>query len=101
MNAEYFEDHIYEELDGACDYIKKAIELKAMDAAMSKTFVDMSAAELNHATQLHKMFGEYYAKVIGAYKEKPEYLVEVKDRIEEVFPEKSAKILLMHEMYKK
>lgn len=101
MNAEYFEEHIYEELDGACDYIKKAIELKAMDAAMSKTFVDMSAAELNHATQLHKMFGEYYAKVTGAYKEKPEYLVEVKDRIEEVFPEKSAKILLMHEMYKK
>ena len=101
MNAEYFEDHIYEELDGACDYIKKAIELKAMDAAMSKTFVDMSAAELNHATQLHKMFGEYYAKVVGPYKEEPEYLVEVKDRIEEVFPDKSAKILLMHEMYKK
>lgn len=101
MNAEYFEGHIYEELEGACDYIKKAIELKAMDAAMSKTFVDMSAAELNHATQLHKMFGEYYAKVTGAYKEKPKYLVEVKDRIEEVFPEKSAKILLMHEMYKK
>lgn len=101
MNAEYFEEHIYEELDGACDYIKKAIELKAMDTTMSKTFVDMSAAELNHATQLHKMFGEYYAKVTGAYKETPEYLVEVKDRIEEVFPEKSAKILLMHEMYKK
>ena len=101
MNAEYFEDHIYEELDGACDYIKKAIELKAMDAAMSKTFVDMSAAELNHATQLHKMFGEYYAKVVGPYKEEPEYLVEVKDRIEEVFPNKSAKILHMHEMYKK
>ena len=101
MNAEYFEGHIYEELEGACDYIKKAIELKALDAAMSKIFVDMSAAELNHATQLHKMFGEYYAKVTGAYKEEPEYLVEVKDRIEEVFPEKSAKILLMHEMYKK
>lgn len=37
----------------------------------------------------------------GAYKETPKYLVEVKDRIENVFPEKSAKILLMHEMYKK
>ena len=101
MNAEYFEDHIYEELDGACDYIKKAIELKAMDPVMSKTFVDMSAAELNHATQLHKMFGEYYAKVTGPYKETPGYLAETKSRIEEVFPEKSAKILLMHEMYKK
>ena len=101
MNAEYFEEHIYEELNGACDYIKKAIELKAMDPAMSKIFADMSAAELNHATQLHKMFGEYYAKVVGTYKEEPEYLVKIKDEIEEVFPEKSAKILLMHEMYKK
>ena len=101
MNAEYFKEHICEELDGACDYIKKAIELKAMDVAMSKIFVDMSAAELNHATQLHKMCGEYYAKVTGVYKEAPEYLAETKDFIEDVFPEKSAKILLMHEMYKK
>lgn len=101
MNAEYFEEHIYEELNGACDYIKKAIELKAMDPAMSKTLADMSAAELSHATQLHKMFGEYYAKVSGPYKETPAYLVKIKDEIEEVFPEKSAKILLMHEMYKK
>ena len=101
MNAEYFKEHICEELDGACDYIKKAIELKAMDVAMSKTFVDMSAAELNHATQLHKMFGEYYTKVVGVYKEPPEYLAEIKGYIEDAFPEKSAKILLMHEMYKK
>ena len=101
MDAVYFKDHICEELDGACDYIKKAIELKAMDAAMAKIFMEMSAAELNHATQLHKMFGEYYTKVTGVYKEAPEYLVKIKDRIEEVFPEKSAKVLLMHEMYKK
>lgn len=101
MNAVYFEEHIREELDGACDYIKKAIELKAMDPNMSKIFADMSAAELNHATQLHKMFGEYYAKVVGPYKEEPEYLVKIKDEIEEVFPEKSANILRMHEMYKK
>lgn len=101
MDALYFEEHILEELDGACDYIKRAIELKAMDATMSKTFSEMSAAELNHATQLHKMFGEYYAKVVGPYKEAPEYLATIKDNIEEVFPEKSAKILLMHEMYKK
>lgn len=101
MDAAYFEDHIMEELDGACDYIKRAIELKAMDVAMSKTFAEMSAAELNHATSLHKMFGEYYTKVAGVYKEAPAYLVKVKDDIDAVFPEKSANILLMHEMYKK
>ena len=101
MDAHYFKEHICEELDGACDYIKKAIELKAMDAAMSKTFADMSAAELNHATQLHKMFGEYYVKVTSVYKEPPDYLVEIQNFLGEKFPEKSAKILHMHEMYKK
>lgn len=101
MDAVYFEEHILEELDGACDYIKKAIELKAMDATMSKTFAEMSAAELNHATQLHKMFGEYYAKVVGPYKEAPEYLVKIHDYMAKHFPKESAKILLMHEMYKK
>ena len=101
MNAEYFKEHICEELDGACDYIKKAIELKAMDAATAKNFADMSAAELNHATLLHKMFGEYYAKVTVAYKEATEYLVKIKDEIAGIFPDKSARVLLLHEMYKK
>ena len=101
MDAAYFESHIMEELDGACDYIKRAIELKAMDAAMSKTFAEMSAAELDHANHLHKMFGVYYTKVAGAFKEAPAYLVKVKEDIDAVFPDKSAKILLMHEMYKK
>lgn len=101
MDATYFRDHIVDELEGACDYIKKAIELKAMDSAMSKTLVDMSAAELNHATNLYDMFGKYYTKVTGVYKEAPAYLSEIKNFLGEEFPEKSAKILLMHEMYKK
>lgn len=37
----------------------------------------------------------------GAYKEPPDYLVEIQNFLGEKFPEKSAKILLMHEMYKK
>lgn len=101
MDAKYFKDHICEELDGACDYIKRAIELKAMDPTMSKAFADMSAQELSHATELHKMFGVYYTKVTDAYKEPPEYIVEIKDYVDEKFPEKSAKILRMHDMYKK
>ena len=100
MNAEYFEEHIFEELDGACDYIMRAIELKAMDPAMAKTLMEMSAAELDHATKLHEMFGKYYAKVTGVYKEPPDYLKETKDRIGHQYPIKSADILRMHEMYK-
>lgn len=101
MDAKYFEEHIMEELNGACDYIKKAIELKAMDPAMSKILVEMSAAELDHAAKLHTMFGTYYAKVTGAYKEPPGYLKEIKDDIDAAYPEMSANVLRMHEMYKR
>ena len=101
MDAKYFKDHIVEELDGACDYIKRAIELKAMDPAMSKTLMEMSAAELDHASKLKGMFDSYYKKVTGVYKETPAYLEEIKNFLGEKFPDKSAKILLMHEMYKK
>ena len=101
MHAEYLRDRICEELDGACDYIKMAIELKSMDDITSKSFMEMSAAELQHATELYRMFGAYYNKVTSAFKEPAEYLVKIKNFLGEEFPEKSAKILLMHEMYKK
>lgn len=101
MDAMYFRDHIMDELEGACDYIKRAIELKAMDLQMSKTLVDMSAAELSHANSLYEMFGKYYAKITSVYKEAPAFLEETKNFLGEEFPEKSAKILHMHEMYKK
>lgn len=101
MHAEYLKEHICEELDGAYGYIKMAIELKAMDPGASKAFAEMSAAELEHAKELYKMFGEYYKKVVEAYKEPPSYLVDIRDCLGESYPEKSAKILMMHEMYKK
>lgn len=100
-DCEYFESQIDEELYGACDYVKRAIELKAMDTTMSKTFLDMSAAELSHASALYKMFGDYYKITVSAYTEPPKYIEEAKKRIDEFYPERSAKVLMMHEMYKK
>ena len=47
MNAEWFKDHICEELDGAEEYIRHASEIKPMQADWSKDLVAMSAAELD------------------------------------------------------
>lgn len=101
MDAEYFKNQINEELCGAKDYIKKAIELKPMNITWSKMLVDMSAAELNHATNLYKMFNEYYDIMAKKYSEVPEYIEEIRDEVIDCYAEKSAIVKAMHEMYAK
>jgi len=60
MDLHYFESQICDELSGAEDYIKKALEIKPMNAKWGDTFVKMSSAELEHAEDLKGMLDEYY-----------------------------------------
>ena len=53
---EYLKDHIHEEIEGAIDYMTKALELKASHPALSAKFVKMSDMEAEHANCLTKMF---------------------------------------------
>lgn len=101
MNLEYFENHIKEELEGAEDYIKQAIEIRAMTQTWAKSLVEMSAAELQHATNLYKMFEEFYVTFTKPYSEIPEYISDTKERITNCFAKKYAKVKAMHEAYSK
>lgn len=100
-DAEYFKAQIEDELCGSKDYIKRAIELKPMDVQWSKVFVEMSAAELDHATNLYKLFMDYYEILSKKYSEMPAYIDEIKSDIIDMYSEKSMLIKNMHEMYKK
>ena len=101
MDLEYFKSHIKEELEGAKDYIKRAIEIKPMDASWSKLFVDMSAAELQHATNLYNMANQYANEILkGSYKTLPTYVSDLWNEISDMYMECSATIKMMHEMYK-
>lgn len=51
---EYLKDHIVEEIEGALDYMSKAVKYKAQ--AWGPKFYDMSMTELGHANCLTKMF---------------------------------------------
>lgn len=99
MNIDYFKEKIEEELEDSKDYIKRAIEIKAMSPAWAKTLYNMSADELTHATNLYKMFSEYIAKLSASYKELPTYIDDANYDVTEMFTECSAKIKSMHEMY--
>lgn len=55
MDVTYFKEHIHEELDGARDYIEKAIESKISHPAWVMQFVKMADMEADHAGTLMKM----------------------------------------------
>ena len=45
---------IEEELEGACDYAKRAVELKDSAPNLAKTFYDISLDEVRHINLLHE-----------------------------------------------
>ena len=52
MDSEYFKEQILDELEGAKDYIKKSIEIKAMNEQWSEKYAEMSVQETGHAKNL-------------------------------------------------
>lgn len=53
---EYLKNHIREEIDGAIDYLEKAIELKKTHPDWAAKFMKMSDMEVEHANCMTKMF---------------------------------------------
>ncbi len=98
---EYFKTLLWEELDGAKDYVKLALEFKATYPQWSKMFLDMSAAELTHASNIYKMAEQSYKETVTAYKEPPEWLKNMWECIVDKYASCSAKVKYMHEMYTK
>lgn len=99
MDQEYFKEHICEELEGAKDYIQRAIEIKAMDQSWGKRFYEMSTQELSHAQMLFDMARDYYNKVTSVFKEPPDYMEDCMDEITEMFTEQYSLIKIMQGMY--
>ncbi len=54
--CEYLRDHIIEELEGAKDYMTKAMELKETYPAWSYKFYKMAEMETEHANCMNKIF---------------------------------------------
>lgn len=88
MNPKYFKDQICDELDGACDYLKKSIDCAKAHPEWSKHFHSMAEMEEGHATTLYKMFMEMYADSQG----KDVYMTQMRDGIMDCFSSKMRKI---------
>ena len=99
MNQIFIKEHLCDELNGAKEYIKRAIEIKAMDSSWGKMLYEMSVDELKHATYWYKMAEDYYSKVTSAYNEPPEYMEECMDEMTEMYTEEYATVKKMQELY--
>lgn len=53
---EYLSNHIHEEINGAMDYMTKALEWKGKNKDIAAKFYKMSEMEVEHANCLTKMF---------------------------------------------
>ena len=99
MDLTYLKEHICEELSDALEYATHAIELKPMAPTWGKMFIDMAAAELTHASNLYKMFVEYYQKISASYSETPDYVEEMYKEVCRCYSRDSAQAKIIIDMY--
>ena len=100
MDLKYFEHQIIDELQGAKDYIQRAIEIKPMSPRWGKLFYDMSMQEATHADNLYSMFNEYCSKVTGSFEEIPKYICETRENVVKTYTEEMATIKTMQSIFK-
>ena len=88
MHPRYFKEQICDELEGAVDYLKKAIDTVSEHPDWSEQFRDMADMEQEHATTLYKMFMEMYTEGKGA----DPRMSQMRDMIMDCFSTKMRKI---------
>ena len=100
-DLQYYADKVIDEIDDACDYIKHAIELKAMTVEFSKHFLDMAQQELMHAEKFKTMFCELYETTKKANDCEAGYMQEMYVEVMHYWLEEYPKVKVLIDMYKK
>lgn len=98
---EYFKDQIKDELNGAMSYIRLAMETKVSHPEWSSMFVEMSLMEVDHATNLYKMFTDETGPLMESYSETPEYISKIVKEVISFYSKHYAEVMYMHDAYKK
>lgn len=101
MDLKYFKNQICDEIEGSKDYILKAIELKPMNNEWSKTLIQMSEAEEEHATNLYIMMNTYFEKLQKGYKEVPQYMIDLVEKTGKLYNEGLKEISNLQTVFQK
>ena len=93
-------EHIEEELDDSCEYIKKALEYKEEFPMVAKTFYELSLQEMNHMEMLHNDVKDLIEKHRREHGEPPAAMMAVYEYLHKKFIDKAAKIKVMQNQYR-
>lgn len=99
MDICYYNKQLKEELDGAFEYIHKAIPLKKEHPNWATMYIKMAMAELDHASMIVKIFEEDYKILTTGMNPIPDYLSCIRSSILDMYSEFSSKIKYLHETY--
>ena len=99
MNILYYNSQIREELDGATEYIHKAINEKKNHPSWANLYSKMGLAELDHAATLVKIFEEDYKVFTSKMDEIPDYLCDMRTSVLDMYSEFSSKIQYLQGIY--
>lgn len=101
MDIKQLHEHVIEECDGACDYIRNAIEYKSTKPTRAKSCYDMAAQEMSHAEYALTFFNEDYNDITSAFAEEniPEYLTELKAKTTKYYQKKYTEVRLLMELF--
>lgn len=92
-------DTISEELEGAKDYVEKALWYKAKgDSIRYAKYKEMSMQELGHAMTIHQFAAEDIAELEKVYPDIPEAMQDAWDKSHNEYVEKVAWIKQMQNM---
>ena len=103
MDILYFNRQIRDELQGARHYVQCAMEIKQSYPQRARVFIDMSLAELNHASSLQKMFEEVYTDTYDHTSDEMfrKFLDDFHSEVVDMYSEEASNIKYMHDMYTK
>ena len=92
-------ENIADELDGAKEYIEKALEYKvAGDPNRYSKYKEMSMQELNHAMAIHEFAAQDIEQLKSVYPDIPQDMMDKWERSHKDFVEKAAWIKQMQAM---
>lgn len=99
MDILYYNSQIKEELDGATDYICRAIKCKENHPEHASTFAKMSEMELGHATNLIQMFEDDYKEETKDLDHVPDIYKEIRSSLLDMYTEFSTMVKMKHQTY--
>lgn len=94
-------DHIEEELDDACEYVKEALEYKESDPDMAGIFYKLSNEEMGHMEMLHRSVVNHISDYQRDHGEPPVAMKAVYDHLHKKYIAKAEKITNLQNMYKR